>query len=136
MVCYNLLSTIASGRLEEIIDILGRARANIIVLNGTRHRARSDDEYYSVIHIGKFAIFRWGYLPGGNSHTGIDICIDTTVYPLRFIASASIIKSRSIRGRVGAVRIKTHCCDFTVIGAYFPLCYNENSNKTQQKTLE
>ena len=62
----------------------------------------------------------FGYTVGGNKHAGVSVSLDAKLFPRQCISQIIAPSRRTIRGRVGAVRIKSAKYDVCVISAYWP----------------
>eukprot|EP00929_Paragymnodinium_shiwhaense_P021066 TRINITY_DN13845_c0_g1_i1.p1 TRINITY_DN13845_c0_g1~~TRINITY_DN13845_c0_g1_i1.p1 ORF type:complete len:1628 (-),score=116.54 TRINITY_DN13845_c0_g1_i1:570-5453(-) len=118
IVSYNVLSLRSEDRIADILDEFSNAQ--ILLLQGTRHRARSQDEHFSVSRSSGFWIIHFGYYTGGNSHAGVSICLSTKVYDRSNIVSIVSSNDPCVRGRLGLVRLKQGASDITVASVYLP----------------
>jgi len=113
---YNPMSLVATGRANDIS--LQAQSVDVLVLPGTRYRARNKD--VTTEKLSAHQAFHWGYGAGPftNRSAGLSILLGGKVRHKRVVEVKS--PPGSLQGRAGAVRVKQGPLDIMIIGMYFP----------------
>ena len=118
VMCYNVQSMSAPGRLDLLLSDLRREHVHIAVLVGTMRRS---DLATETLHTEHFWIYYFSAGRGRftNRSTGIFIVLARRRFPRRCVQKIWSFP-QSLGGRLAAVRLKSRLFDLTVVGGYAP----------------
>jgi len=116
-ISYNPMSTVQSGRWEEIHSFY--SSAHVVALQGTRRKLTSE-HHFQLVHNSGFFIFDAGYGCHSNKHAGVSIAFNKKFFHTNDIHAVAFPSDPCLQGRAIAVRARRQGRDITFISAYFP----------------
>ena len=133
-VSFNVMSLRTAYRELEILFCL--AMSAFLCLQGTRipHPAKNTAGFTYIEQSG-FHCFHFGYVPGGNKHAGLEICVNSKHFGKNNISEIYAPTDKILQGRIAAVRVRTNTADVTIVNVYLPPSF-EQHKKIYQHILE
>ena len=117
--------------MEDLLEILNH---DIPILAGTRLQGTPKAPFVASVIRG-YLHFCWGYVRGGNSHSGVSILIKLSRFSRASVSQVYSPEDPEVRGRFGAIRIRLRNRYDLIISAMYLPPFGSGKNSTKIKDL-